>query len=806
MRDRARAVVIGGGVGGASVLYWLARLGWEDVLLVERADLTSGSTFHSAGLVGQLRGSLSLTRMMMNSVDLYRTLADEVGLETGWHEVGSLRLGSSEERMEELARQAGWAKTFGLPLELISAEEAQKLFPPMSTDGVLGAAYLSTDGYIDPSQLTFALAEGARRRGAEIATNTRVTGIRVERGRVLGVETDKGDVEAEVVVNAGGMFAGEIGRLAGVNVPVIPMAHEYLVTKPSGVPLDVPTIRDPSLLVYFRGESGGLVMGGYERNPAPWGLDGIPPDFNGQLLAEDWERFEELMTNAVVRVPELEEAEVVKLVNGPEAFTPDGEFILGESDVRGFWVAAGFCAHGLAGAGGMGRLVAEWIVEGVPSLDVWEMDSRRFGAAYASQAYTLARTVEVYSTYYDVKYPGHERQAGRPLRLSPTYERLAELGAAFGEKSGWERANWFEPNAERGDESLRPRGWAGRLWSPAIGAEHRACREAAALFDETSFAKLDVVGEGAAGFLEQLCDNRVARDVGAVTYTQMLNARGGIECDFTVTRLAENRFRIVTGTAFGQHDAAWIRSHAPGDGSVLVEDVTSRFACLGLWGPASRELLQPLTDADLGNEAFPYMRARQLSVGHVPCLAVRVTYVGELGWELYCPAEFGRRLWDTIWDAGADHGLVAGGYKAIDSLRLEKGYRVWGADITPDETPYEAGLGFAVKLDKGDFVGRDALVAVQEQLLERKLACLVLDDPRSVALGSEPVRMDGEILGRVTSGGYGYSVERSIAYAYVPAESAEAERAVEVEIFGEWVAGRIADEPLWDPAGERIRA
>ena len=806
MRDRARAVVIGGGVGGASVLYWLARLGWEDVLLVERADLTSGSTFHSAGLVGQLRGSLSLTRMMMNSVDLYRTLADEVGLETGWHEVGSLRLASSEERMEELARQAGWAKTFGLPLELISAEDAQKLFPPMSTEGVLGAAYLPTDGYIDPSQLTFALAEGARKRGAEIATNTRVTGIRVDKGRVTGVETDKGDVEAEVVVNAGGMFAGEIGRLAGVNVPVIPMAHEYLVTRPSGVPLDVPTMRDPSLLVYFRGESGGLVMGGYERNPSPWGLDGIPPDFNGQLLAEDWERFEELMTNAVVRVPELEDAEVVKLVNGPEAFTPDGEFILGESDVRGFWVAAGFCAHGLAGAGGMGRLVAEWIVEGVPSLDVWEMDSRRFGAAYASQAYTLARTVEVYSTYYDVKYPGHERKAGRPLRLSPAYERLADLGAAFGEKSGWERANWFEPNAERGDESLRPRGWAGRLWSPAIGAEHRACREAAALFDETSFAKLDVVGEGAADFLERLCDNRVARNVGTVTYTQMLNERGGIECDFTVTRLAEDRFRIVTGTAFGQHDAAWIRSHAPDDGSVLVEDVTSRFACLGLWGPGSRDLLQPLTDADLGNESFPYMRARQLSVGHVPCLAVRVTYVGELGWELYCPTEFGRRLWDAIWEAGADHGLVAGGYKAIDSLRLEKGYRVWGADITPDETPYEAGLGFAVKLDKGDFIGRQALVAAQETAPEQRLVCLVLDDPLSVALGSEPVRMDDEILGRVTSGGYGYSVERSIAYAYVPAGSAEAGREVQVEIFGEWVPGTIAEEPLWDPAGERIRA
>jgi glycine cleavage system aminomethyltransferase T/glycine/D-amino acid oxidase-like deaminating enzyme len=741
---------------------------------------------------------------MMNSVDLYRTLAAEVGLETGWHEVGSLRLASTEERMEELARQAGWGKTFGLPLELISAEEARKLFPPMSTDGVLGAAYLATDGYIDPSQLTFALAEGARRRGAEIATNTRVSGIGVEKGRVTGIETDKGPVETDVVVNAGGMFAGEIGRLAEVNVPVIPMAHEYLITKPSGVPLDVPTMRDPSLLVYFRGESGGLVMGGYERHPAPWGLDGIPADFNGQLLPEDWERFEELLTNAVVRVPELEEAELVKLVNGPEAFTPDGEFILGESDVRGFWVAAGFCAHGLAGAGGMGQLVAEWIVEGVPSLDVWEMDSRRFGRHYRSREYTLARTVEVYSTYYDVKYPGHERQAGRPLRVSPAYERLRELGASFGEKSGWERANWFEPNAERGDESLRPRGWAGRLWSPAVGAEHLACRETAALFDETSFAKLDVTGPGAADFLESMCDNRVARDVGAVTYTQMLNARGGIECDFTVTRLGEDRFRIVTGTAFGQHDSAWIRSHAPEDGSVTVEDVTSRFACLGIWGPAARELLQPLTERDLSNDAFPYMRARELSVGAVPCLGARVTYVGELGWELYCPTEYGRRLWDTVWEAGRSHGLVAGGYKAIDSLRLEKGYRVWGADVTPDENPYEAGLGFAVKLDKGDFMGREALLGAGEP--ERKLACLVLDDPRFVALGSEPVRMEGEVLGRVTSGGYGYSVERSIAYAYVPAELAEVGRSVEVEIFGGWVSGEIAAEPLWDPTGERIRA
>jgi glycine cleavage system aminomethyltransferase T/glycine/D-amino acid oxidase-like deaminating enzyme len=801
VRSSARAVVIGGGVGGCAVLYWLARLGWDDVLLVERADLTSGSTFHSAGLVGQLRGSLSLTRMMMASVDLYRSLDAETGLETGWREVGSLRLASSPERLEEISRQAGWAKTFGLPLELISAGEAQRLFPPMSTDGVLGAAYLPTDGYVDPSQLTFALAEGARRRGGELATHTRVTGIRVERGRVTGVETDRGDVETEVVVNAGGMFAQELAALAGVTVPIVPMAHEYLILKPSGVPLDMPTMRDPSLLVYFRPESSGLIVGGYERDPAAWSLDGIPADFNGKLLEEDWPRFEPLLENALVRVPSLGEMEVVKLINGPEAFTPDGEFILGPTDVRGLWTAAGFCAHGLAGAGGMGKLVAEWIVEGTPSLDVWEMDSRRFGAHYRSREYTLARTTEVYSTYYDVKYPGHERRAGRPLRVSPTYQRLQELGAVFGEKSGWERANWFEPNAAAGDETLRPRGWAGRHWSPAIGAEHRACREAAALFDETSFAKIEVSGEGAAGFLERLCANRVARDVGAVTYTQMLNPRGGIECDFTVTRLADDRFRIVTGTAFGRHDLAWIAAHAPDDGSVAVEDVTSRWACLGLWGPNAREILQPLV---VGPLDFPYMRARELAVGPVPCLALRVTYVGELGWELYCPTEYGLRLWDALWEAGRGHGLVAGGYKAIDSLRLEKGYRVWGADITPEETPFEAGLGFAVKLGKDDFVGREALLAADEP--ERRLACLVLSEPRAVALGSEPVRVDGELVGRVTSGGYGYTVERSIAYAYLPAERCEPGRPVEVEIFGEWVAGEVAAEPLYDPDGARIRA
>jgi glycine cleavage system aminomethyltransferase T/glycine/D-amino acid oxidase-like deaminating enzyme len=806
--ERARAVVVGGGVGGCSIAYWLTRLGWSDVVLVERAQLTSGSTFHSAGLVGQLRGSLPLTRMMMNSVELYRELAAEVDLETGWHEVGSLRLASSVERMEELRRQAAWAETFGLPLELISAAVARDLFPPLDTEGVLGAALLPTDGYLEPSQLTLALAKGARLRGADIRTETRVTGIGVACGHVTGVEVDHGGkrstILADVVVNAGGIYAHEIGAMAGIGVPLVAMAHQYAITKPSGLPPGMPTLRDPSLLVYFRGESGGLVAGGYERNPAPWGLGGIPSDFNNKLLEEDWERFAPLFENATRRVPMLADAEIVKLVNGPEAFTPDGEFILGESAVGGLWVAAGFCAHGIAGSGGMGRLVAEWIVSGQPGLDAWHMDSGRFGDQYRSRAFTLARTTEVYATYYDVKYPGQERCAGRPLRLSPTYGRLTELGAAFGEKSGWERANWFACNEGDGDERLRPHGWAGKEWSPAIGAEHRGCRERAALFDQTSFAKLDVSGPGALAALEHMCANRIDRPRGRVVYTQLLNERGGIECDLTVTRLSEEWFRVVTGTAFGRHDLAWIKRHLPSDGSARVEDVTSRYACYCLWGPLARDILAPLTETDVSAASVPYLTATELNVGPVPCLAVRVTFVGELGWELYCPAEYGVRLWDTLWEAGRPHGLCAAGYRAIESLRLEKGYRVWGSDVTSTDTPFEAGLGFAVAISKGDFVGRRAAEAGTSP--SRLLTCLVLDDPRSVVLGEEPVRVDGRLAGRVTSGGYGYSVERSIAYAYLPTESAVTGQRLEVNLFGQWVEAEVAREPLYDPENLRVRS
>jgi 4-methylaminobutanoate oxidase (formaldehyde-forming) len=820
--DRARVVIIGGGVGGAAIAYHLAKLGERDVVLLERSELTSGSTFHSAGLVGQLRSSVSLTRMMMDSVELYQTL------DCGWVGCGGIRLACTPEREQEVLRQVAWAKTFGLPLQLISAEQAHELFGLMSTDGVRCASYLPSDGYLDPSLLTGALAEGARAGGARIFTNTRVTGIDVDdsvRGnaRVRGVQTEWGPIEAEVVVNAGGMFAAELGRMAGVRVPIVPFAHEYLVTQPfrelvaGEQRAHLPTLRDPDLLIYFREEGGGLVMGGYERHSAPWALDehlldAIPSDFNGRLLEEDWPRFEEIAANSRRRVPIMDEITVTRLINGPEAFTPDNEFCLGESEVRGFFVAAGFCAHGLAGAGGIGRVMAEWICEGEPTMDVWEMDIRRFGAHLRSPAYTLKRAREVYETYYDIRYPGHERQAGRPLRTSSAYPWHAEHGAFFGEKSGWERVNWYEANAPAGDESLRPRGWAGMHWSPAIGAEHRATRERAGLFDESSFSKLEVAGPGAGEFLQALCDNDVAREVGAITYTQMLNRRGGIECDFTVTRVEDELFSIVTGTAFGNHDLSWIRRHAPVDASVRCYDVTARWACFALWGPRARDILVPLTDDSLD---FAYMHMRELAVGDVPVRALRVTFVGELGWELYCPTEYGAGLWRTLWQAGREHGLVAGGYRAIDSLRLEKGYRVWAADITPDETPHEAGLGFCVRKD-GGFVGASALglgsnaepgagdgVGAQ-RMPAKRLRCLVLADPRSVALGNEPVRIDDEVAGRVTSGGYGYTVERSIAYAYLPAEI-EIGAAVEVDIFGEWVAGVVAREPLFDPKGERVR-
>ena len=806
--DRARVVIVGGGVAGASIAYHLTRLGWSDVLLVDRSELTSGSTFHSAGLVGQLRSSVGLTRMMMYGVELYRRLVEETGIDPSWHEVGSLRLASSKERIEELQRLAGWGQTFGLPLRIVSTDEARSLWPLFDPTGIEGAAYLPSDGYLDPTNLTMALVEGAKRGGARVWTGARVVGIDVERGHVARVRfAERDPVQTEAVVDAAGMYANQVGALAGVEVPVVPFAHQYVLTEPlPGVEPEMPTLRNPDHLVYFRPEAGGgLVVGGYERDPAPWcWRDGPPADFNHTLLPEDPERFGPLADGAFALVPAMQRAGVVKMINGPEAFTPDGEFILGESEVRGFFVAAGFCAHGIAGAGGVGKVMAEWIVQGEPELDVWRMDIRRFGAHYRSRRYVLDRALEIYATYYDIHYPNEERQAGRPLKTAPTYERLAALGASFGEKSGWERPNWFETNASERFEAMRPTGWAGQHWSPAIAAEHLATRERVGLFDESSFAKFEVTGTDACAFLQRICANDVDRPAGRVVYTQLLNRRGGIECDLTVTRLGEERFRLVTGTAFGNHDISWIRKQLDRE-RVAVRDVTASLACFGLWGPAAREVLAPIADADLSNEAFGYMTAREIVVGSVPCLAVRVTYVGELGWELYPSAELARALWDELVEACRSAGGVPAGYRAIDSLRLEKGYRAWGSDLTPEDTPLEAGLGFAVSFET-DFVGREALERQRADGHTRSLRSLLLDDPRAMCLGNEPVFADGGVVSRVTSGGIGYSIGSSIALAYLPTERSAAGTPLSVEVFGERVRAVVSDDPLYDPAGERIRA
>lgn len=808
---RARIVIIGGGVGGASVAYHLAQLGERDVVLLDRADLTSGSTFHSAGLVGQLRSDPTLTKMNMYSVELYRQL-ELSETPPGWRECGSIKLASSSERMEEIRRQIGWAKTFNLNLHEISPKEAQERFPLIDLDGVVGACIMESDGQVDPSQLAYALASGARKAGVRIFTHTRVVGITSNRGRVTGVETEKGQIDCEIVINCGGMFAAEIGRLLNVRIPIVPMSHQYLITE-NFLPENqsfLPSLRDPDNLIYFRQEVRGLVMGGYERNSKAWrtsfeSFDQIPQDFNGKLLPEEWDRFEEIALNSQKRIPKMAEIGVKNFINGPEGFTPDNEFCLGETSVGGFYVAAGFCAHGIAGAGGIGKVVAEWVVAGEPTMDLWHMDIKRFGANYQSPDFTLKRITENYEAYYDIHYPGEERQSARPMKTSSVYEWHKAQGAVFGEKAGWERVNYYL--RKNGDEQLRPKGWAGRNWNSAVQIEHLAARNCAALFDESSFSKFIVSGSQAGEFLNWACSNNVVKEVGRTIYTQALNSRGGIESDYTVTRINEREFLIVTGTAFGVHDREWLEKVAREKdiSEVRITDVTEKFACFGLWGPKSREILGLLTRADLSNQAFPFMTSKEINIGDINVRATRITYVGELGWEIYVPVENGLKVWEDIYNAGQNFGLLPAGYRAIESLRLEKGYRAWGGEINSETNSFEAGLGFAVSLSKSDFKGRDAALHFSKQKT-RQLTAIIFDDLTEVPLGNEPIMIDGKIVGRIKSGGQGYSILKAIGYAYLPIEYSVVGKKVQVEFFGRWVDGLIVTEPLFDPTGSKVKS
>jgi sarcosine dehydrogenase len=803
MNEQAQVVIVGGGIVGCSIAYHLSKMGVTDIVLVEKGELTSGSTWHAAGLVGQLRSDRNVTRMLKYSVELYDTLEAETGLTTGWKQVGCLHLACTEDRMRELERGATTARSFGLEMHMISAREALELFPLLNIEGVIGAAFMPSDGQADPSGLTMALAKGATGRGVKIRTGTSVTGFDIDRSRVTAVRTDKGTISCETVVNAAGMWARELGAAAGVNVPVVPFQHQYLVTEPiDGIPPDLPTIRDKDGLIYYKEEVGGLVMGGYERDGIPWAVDGIPKGFTQELLDPDFDHFMPLSEAAMFRTPCLAEAGIARLVNGPEAFTPDGNCILGPSvELANYFVAAGFNAFGIAAGGGAGRMLAEWIIEGEPSLDLWPLDIRRFGDHHRSTRYNVARTGEIYGKHYTISWPFEEHESARGIRRSPLAPHLERNGAVFGAKYGWERPLWFAPaGVERKDELT----FGLPNWFKYVGEEHRAVREQAAVIDQSSFNKFELEGPGALSFLNRIASNQMDRPPGSVVYTQLCNDRGGIEADITVTRIAEDRFFIVSGTAFGARDRSWISRSLPSDGSVRLHDVTSAYAVLNVCGPESRRLMEKVSSADFSNDAFPFACWRPITVGCSPARCLRITYVGELGYELYIPTEYACHAYETLMEAG-DGRLRDAGYRVIESLRLEKGYRYWGKELSPDYTPFDAGLGYCVAMNKPDFRGKAALSAMLERGPEWKLCCFTLDTEQPMLLyGGETISHDGNVCGVVTSGGYGYTVGRTIAYGYLPTEKADVTEGYAIEVFRRVIPAVRHNRALYDPERTRI--
>jgi sarcosine dehydrogenase len=804
MRESAQVVIVGGGIVGCSIAYHLTIMGWKDVVIVEKDMLTSGSTWHAAGLVGQLRSNRNVTQMLKYSVELYERLEEETGLTTGWKKSGCLHLASSQARLLELKKGATMARGFGLDMHLISPKEALELFPVIRLDGVIGAAYVPSDGQADPSGLTMAMARGARNRGAEIYQQTLVTGFEFKGNRITAVNTDKGTITCEIVVNATGMWGRELGKMMGVNVPLVPFQHQYIVTEEiNGVLPGLPTLRDKDSLIYYKEEVGGLVMGGYERDAIPWALDGIPEGFTQKLLEPDFHHFESLSRAAIRRTPCLETAGVIRLVNGPEAFTPDGNCIMGPApELDNCFIAVGFNAFGIAAGGGAGRMMAEWIVEGEPSLDLWPLHILRFGQHHRSRKYILDRTREIYGKHYTISWPYEEHDTARGVKHSPLYYLLKERGAVYGSKFGWERANWFAPEGVEPKDELT---FGLPNWFKHVAKEHRTARERVVMIDQSSFSKFEVEGPNALEFLNWLTANNINRPVGTVTYTQLCNEHGGIECDITIARLAKDRFFIVTGTAFGKHDFVWIKNHMPKDGSVSLNEVTSSYAMLNICGPNSRKLLEKATKDDIGNENFRFSQCRHIIVGYATVLALRVTYVGELGYELYIPPEYAGHVYELLWKEGEDLGIANAGYRAIESLRLEKGYRYWSAELTPDYSPYDAGLGFCVALGKRDFIGHEVLHRIKEEGPKWKLCCFTLDIERPMLLhGGETICHRGKVLGVVTSGGYGHTVGKTIAYGYVPVEDSNYDEGYEIETYKEVITAIRHDRVLYDPDRRRI--
>ncbi len=805
-----RVVVIGGGIVGCSLAYHLTKQGWRDVVLLERKKLTCGTTWHAAGLVGQLRATANMTRLAQYTAELFATLEQETGQATGFKQNGSISVATTEERFEEWKRGASMARTFGLDVEVIRPGEMKERWPLLNVDDVVGGVWLPKDGQTNPIDTTVALAKGARAGGALIFEDTKVTAVHRASGRVTGVTTDRGDIDAEFVVNCGGMWAREVGLMCGVNVPLHACEHFYVLTEEmSGLSPDLPVLRDQDGCAYYKEDAGKLLLGAFEPNAKPWGMDGIPEDFSFDELPEDFDHFMPVLEGAMHRVPALQEVGIRKFFNGPESFTPDDRYMLGEApELKNFFVAAGFNSVGIQSAGGAGKVLAQWMAEGHPPMDLWDVDIRRMFPFQGNPKYLHDRATEVLGLLYDMHWPYRQCVTSRGLRRSPLHDRLAARGACFGEVAGWERANWFAPE---GVEPKYEYSFKRQNWFPYAAEEHQAVREAVALFDQTSFAKFLVQGRDAEAVLQRICANDVAVPAGKVVYTQWLNERGGIEADLTVTRLAEDAYQVVTGAAVAGRDFNWLLRNIPGDAHCIATDVTSGSAVLGVMGPNSRALLARLSDADLSNEAFPFGTAREIDLGMARVRAVRITYVGELGWELYMPSEFAPGVYDAIVAEGDAFGLRLAGMHVLDSCRIEKAFRHWGHDLTDEDTPLEAGLGFACRFDKNvAFIGRDALLRQKETGLKKRLVQFALEDPEPLLYHNEPIYRDGEIVGYTTSGNYGHHLGAAIALGYVnhpdgvDADFVNSGR-YEIEVACERFPARASLRPLYDPKAERVR-
>ena len=817
--SHARVVIIGGGVAGCSVAYHLAKLGWTDVVLLERKQLTSGTTWHAAGLIGQLRATANMTKLAKYSQELYGALEAETGIATGFKRVGSITLALTGERLEELKRGASMARSFGVDIETISVAEAAKRHPLLDIKGAVGAVYLPKDGQGDPGNIALAMAKGARNRGVKIFEGVQVRSVTRTNGYVTGVITDQGSIAAEVVVNCAGMWGRDVGRMAGVSLPLQACEHFYIVSEASSeVPRNLPVLRVPDECAYYKEDAGKIMLGAFEPVAKPWGVDGIPETFCFDQLPEDVEHFAPILEMASRRMPLLGRIGIHTFFNGPESFTHDNRYLLGEApELANFFVACGFNSIGIQSAGGAGMALAQWIVEGSPPFDLWDVDVRRVFPYQATKSFISTRVTETLGLLYADHFPHRQYATARGVRHTPFYEQLKEHGACFGETAGWERAHWFSSThaQTRGDLPDYSHGWGRQAWFAHVASEHRAVRHKVGMQDMSAFGKFRVEGPDAEAVLQRISANDVAVPPGRIVYTQWLNARGGIEADLTITRLAQPSFLVVTSAASSVRDLAWLRRQIPSEARCIVLDVTSGEACLAVTGPGARDLLQPLTTADLSNETFPFGTAQLIELGMALVRAHRISYVGELGWEIYIPTEFARHVFERIMATGKPHGLQLVGLHAMDSLRLEKAYRHFGHDIGDEDHVLEAGLGFAVKVDKprgtfGEFLGRDAVLAKRNAGLARRLVQFKLSDPEPLLYHTEPVLRDGQVVGHLSSGAYGHTLGAAVGLGYVtcrPGEPAEEllSTRYEIEVAGDRVPADASLRPFYDPASSRIR-